>query len=201
MNRLAPVHGLFGSRSLPDEANSRGDEAVRTVSKADADELLSRDLEALIDDFTIEFTEVNLDWENPSMSEPEPMKANSYQDQLGQIIRVPQVRSTVTIPLEGGRLLLTFWSHQGAPMMRPIEGTLTEDSLQLTWIGDPAVEPATISRWLDERRSEINRFLENNNRDVSELNAGMRSRARAAIERRRTDELNRRGFVGRLSRQ
>lgn len=192
MKSAGAVHGLFGTRSLPDEANSRAREAVRAVEGTDVNELLGRDLEALVDRFCIDFDEVHLDWDRPSMSEPKPMTTESYRDELGQIVQVPRVRITVTVPLEGSRLLLTYWSHQGAPAMRPVDGTLTEDSLQLTWIGDPAVEAATVVKWLDGRRREIDRFRERNNRDVPELNAGMRTPIRAAIERRCGDELNRR---------
>lgn len=198
MSHVGAVHGLFGTRSLPDEAKSRGDEAVRAVERADVNELLGRDLEELVDSFSTDFAEAHLDWDRPSMSEPQLMATESYKDPLGQTVRLPRVRITVSVPLEGSRLLLTYWSHQGAPMMRPLEGTLTEDSLELNWVGDPAVEAAEIVKWLGERKSEIDRFREHNNRDVAALNTGMRNRIRVAIERRRAIELNRRALKASL---
>lgn len=197
MTRRVPSSGLFGTASLPDEAESRADEALRAVDFASVDDLLSHDLEALVDHYVIEFGEVELDWDHPTMTDPVPIETSTYRDVLGQHVVVPQVRSTISVPLRGDPLTLTYWSHSGAPM-HPLDGTVTPDALQLTWTGKPDVDPLLIKEWLQRHRAEVDRFLANNLRDLAPLNDSMRRRVRAAIERRRANELNRRNLTANL---
>ncbi len=188
--------GLFSRTALPDEAQRRTEQALRSVAVADINDLLARDIDVLVDEMVTPFDRATVRWDDVTMTEPTPA-ASTVTDVFGDRVRVPQTSTTFTVPVEGDSLLLTYWSHSGAPM-GGVAGTVRNGSLQFAWTGDLGVNAEALRKWLDHRRSEVERFLAHNNNDVDGLNRQMRARVRTAIDGRRREELARRDLVGRL---
>jgi len=58
--------GLFGGKDLPEEARDRARMAMEQVARRNLDDLLSRDIGVLVDDFE----PVTIHWDEVTMTEP-----------------------------------------------------------------------------------------------------------------------------------
>lgn len=184
---------LFSRTSLPDEAKRRTQEALRAVEAADINDLLGRDIEVLVDEVVAPFGRATVRWNDVSMTEPR----TTATDVFIQGVRAAQAAATFTVPVDGDSLLLTYWSHSGAPV-GGVAGTVRNGDLQFDWTGDLGVTAESLRSWLDHRRDKVERFLIYNNNDVDDLNQQMRHRVQAAIDVRRREELARRDLADRL---
>lgn len=182
---------------LPEEARNRTDEALRAVARADANDLLNRDLDVLIEEFVVPFGRATLRWDGVTMTEPASANV-PMQDGFGRQISRPMATSTFKVPVVGDALLPTYRSHSGAPMGGGLPGTVRDDVIEFAWIGELDASPDSLRAWLEQRRKIVEAFLANNNGDVEPLNRRMRDDVRAAIERRRRAELDRRNLGARL---
>jgi len=107
-------------------------------------------------------------------------------------------QSVVKVPLDGEATLLTYRSHSGAPAFTTIEGEARPGLVSFTWAGGLDASGSAITQWFEQRRDQVERFLVYNNGDLPALNQQMRSEVRAAIERRRDQELKRRNLASSL---
>jgi hypothetical protein len=176
---------LFGGPDLPDECRSRTNAALGEVARWDVDDLLSRDLEVLLDEAIDHFQTATVLWDHVTMSEPVPLEQG-------------QVGSTLRVPVDGDAHLLTYRSHSGAPAFTTIHGDAGPGEVVFRWTGTAGTPPESIATWFDQRRSQVEQFLPNNNRDVPDLNDQMRQTVAHEIERRRTAELDRRELASSL---
>lgn len=188
--------GLFSRTALPEEAQRRTEEALRAVAVADINDLLARDIDVLVDEFVTPFGRATVRWDDVTMTEP-TLAASTVTDVFGDRVRVAQASSTVTVPVDGDPLLLTYWSHSGSPV-GGVAGTVRNSALDFGSTGDLAVKPEALRRWFDQRHTEVERYLAHNNNDVDGLNRQMRARVQTAIDGRRREELARRDLVDRL---
>lgn len=188
---------LFAGKDLPAEARDRTREALDKVERADAEELLSRDIDLLVDEYLDLFERATLSWDDPVMTEPKRVGVPTM-DTFGRNVTNHAHRSTIKVAIDGDSLLLTYRSHQGAPAFSSIEGSVTPGYLEFEWTGGVDAGPAALVAWLQQRRDHVERFLVNNNNDVPGLNAQMRTRIRGAIESRREDEFKRRNLTANL---
>jgi hypothetical protein len=170
---------LFGGPDLPDECRSRINSALGRIARWDVDDLLSRDVDILLDEAIDHFRTATVLWDHVTMSEPVPLEKG-------------YVGSVLTVPVDGDAHLLTYRSHSGAPAFTTIQGDAGPGEVGFRWTGTAGTPPASIASWLDQRRKEVVRFLPNNNRDVPRLNEQMRRAVGQEIERRRIAELDRR---------
>jgi hypothetical protein len=170
---------LFGGPDLPDEARGRINSALGRVARWDVDDLLARDLEVLLDEAIDHFETATVLWDQVTMSEPTPLERG-------------HVGSTLIAPVDGDPHLLTYRSHSGAPAFTTIQGDAAPGEVVFRWTGEAGASPESIASWFHQRRSQVEQFLPNNNRDVPALNAQMRETVGREIERRREAELARR---------
>lgn len=164
---------------------NRTTEALRLVRQADVNDLLGRNLDVLIDEFCVPFGRVTVRWDDATMTEPQPVAAES-------------IATTFAIPVDGDALTLTYRSDSGAPIGGGLSGTVGDGQVLYTWMGPADVDPGALREWLKQRRRSVESFVVNNNNDVDRLNQRMRIEIGAAIEGRRKSELDRRGLAQRL---
>ena len=187
---------LFGGEGLPDEASYRADAAIAAIGRSDVNDLLAGDLETLVEQFTAPFEPVTIHWANATMSEPQQF-TSEVDDWSGRRIRRTVLRSTMTVPVSGEALVLTYRSYSGYPGAT-IEGEVRNGAVSFTWTGQMDATSEQILAWSDQRRQEVERFLAYNNGDLDRLNREMRAAVRAAIETRRDQELKRRALAAKL---
>lgn len=187
---------LFSSNALPDEVMTRTAEALRAVDRADVNDLLTRDVDVLLDEVLAPLEHLTLLWDQVTMTEP-ASSTMPMNDGFGHTVHRLVVVITFKVPCDGDPLLLTYWSHNGAPV-GGLPGRATPAGLELTWSGELNADPAALRDWLDQRRRSIETFLVNNNRDVDRLNHHMRGQVAARIQQRRDAELARRDLTARL---
>lgn len=188
--------GLFSRTSLPEEAGRRTAEALRAVEQADVNDLLNRDLEVLVDEALTPFERATVRWADATQTEPAPVSA-TINNVFGRPVTRPMASITFTVPVDGDPLMLTYWSHSGAPMTA-VPGQVRDGAVEFSWQGDLATAGDALRGWLDQRQSSVEMFLTHNNHDVDALNQQMRGRVRAAVEGRRQAELGRRDLAARL---
>lgn len=185
--------GLFSGEMLPNEAGERISDAVRELMARDVNDLLTRDIEVLIDEVVPEFDTVTIDWDHLTRSEV-TTTSESFPDGWGGRGSRTVARTTLKVPIEGDALLLTYRSPNGYPGFSAVEGTARPGELSFEWTGSLDADPDAFTTFVDRQRNRVEPFLAYNNRDVPALNAQMRTEVRAAIERRKSDELKRRNL-------
>lgn len=191
------VGNLFAGKDMPDEARERTQNALQRVERANVDELLSRDLEVLVDEYAEPFEPATVRWDEVTMTEPKQV-SSSGSDIFGHSIVRHEARTTARVPVDGDALMLTYRSHNGAPLYSSVTGTANPGWLELEWKGDLGAGPEAIKQWFEQHRTHVETFLGNNNRDTVGMNDHMRSTIRHAIERRRSQELQRRQLAASL---
>jgi hypothetical protein len=107
--------GLFSKVALPDEARQRSDQALGVVASADMNDLLNRHLDVLVDEVLTPFQQATVRWEDVTMTEPAPKTATTT-DVFGHRVSLSMASITFSVPVDGDPLLLTYWSHNGAPI-------------------------------------------------------------------------------------
>jgi hypothetical protein len=107
--------GLFSKVALPDEARQRTDHALGTVARADVNDLLNRDLDVLVDEMLTPLQQATVRWDDVTMTDPAPKTAAST-DVFGHRVSLSMASTTFSVPVDGDPLLLTYFSHNGAPM-------------------------------------------------------------------------------------
>ena len=188
--------GLFSRVALPDEARQRTAEALGVVERSDVNDLLNRDLEVIIDEMLTPFQQATVRWDDVEMTEPAP-KTSTATDVLGRRVSLSMASTTFSVPVDGDPLLLTYFSHNGAPI-GGIDGRVRDGAVEFDWEGQLATDQTVLRHWFEQRREQVERYLRTNNNDVEPLNRQMREAIRTAIERRRQNELARRDLAGRL---
>lgn len=161
--------GLFAGKDLPAEAKDRTDNALELLRRADVNELLSRDIELLVDELVETFEPVTIRWDEATMTEPKHVQVGGVTDAFGRPITHSVAQSEVKVPLDGEATLLTYRSHNGAPALT-IEGEVRPAIVSFIWTGELEANPEEIERWFEQRRSQVERFLLNNNNDITGLN-------------------------------
>lgn len=193
---LGANSGLFSKVALPDEARQRIDQALGLVARADVNDLLNRDLDVLIDEMLTPFQQATVRWDDVTMTEPAPKTATTT-DVFGQRVSLSMASITVSVPVDGDSLLLTYFSHNGAPV-GGIDGRVRDGAVEFDWEGQLATDQSALLQWFEQRRDQVERYLTYNNHDVDPLNRQMREAVRTAVERRRQAELARRDLASRL---
>lgn len=160
---------LFGGPDLPDEARRRADEAVRAIARADVNDLLSRDIDVLVEELLVPFERVGIRWDDVTMTDPAPASVG-MTDIFGRQVAHDAATTTFKVPLDGDALMLTYRSHRGAPMGGGLEGNVRDGLIEFAWTGDLNANPAALRQWFNQRRNSVETFLTNNNNDVDGLN-------------------------------
>jgi hypothetical protein len=186
--------GLFAGNDMPTEAQGRTARAVANVENHDVNDLLTRDLDILVDEFTEPFEPATIRWDEVTSTEPQQVKVRGDQGPFGRSVTRSMAQCVLKAPLDGEAAMLTFRSHSGAPM-GTVEGSARPGHVTFTWIGELDASPDTIMSWLSNRRAEVDRFLAYVNGDAVPLNRQMRDGIRSLIERRRDQELKRRSLA------
>ena len=179
---------LFEGPDMPDELRNRTSSALRKVASANIDELLSRDLETLVDDYAEPFVAATVRWDEVTMTEPKQVVAHGRQ----------AARTTFKVPVEGDPLMLTYRSYSGAPSYSIITGTVKPCSVEFEWTGELGTAGVALQDWFGQRRGHVESFLANNNRDTISMNEQMLETIRGAVEQRRAQELQRRQLAASL---
>lgn len=124
--------GLFSKVALPDEARQRSDQRLGVVARADMNDQLDRHLDVLVDEVLTPFQQATVRWD-VTMTEPAPKTATTT-DVFGHRVSSSMASITFSVPVNGDPLLLTYWSHNGAPI-GGVHGPVRDGAVGFDWEG------------------------------------------------------------------